>query len=65
MSVFGYVALALLVAYWVWMLTKKAPTVSYVIPGIVTLVLGGVALSSYFSSPAPATVLGGKRSRYY
>ena len=64
MSVWGWLCIVLLVVYWGWMLTKKAPTVSYVIPGIVTLVLGGVALSSFFSSPAPVPMLGGKR-RYY
>jgi len=65
MTILGWIALALLVGYWMWMLLKKTPTVSYIFPGIVTLVLGGLAVWSFMSPAAASSMTGGRRSRYY
>jgi hypothetical protein len=43
MSIISWVCLALLLAYLIWLFTKKTRTTSYVFPAVITLVLGGVA----------------------
>jgi hypothetical protein len=71
MSIFGWIAIALLVAYWIWLLTKpgpmfKAGVVSMIFPAIITLVLGGIAYSSYSADAAAVAppMMGGRRRRW-
>lgn len=61
MSIFGWVCVGLLVAYWIWTLTSGRMG-SYIIPSIVTIVLGGLAAWSFMAPPpAPPPLLGGLR----
>jgi len=71
MSIFGWVALALLVAYWIWLLTRpgpmfKAGVLSMIFPAIITLVLGGIAYSSYSAASVVVAppMMGGRRYRW-
>jgi hypothetical protein len=68
MSILGWVCLALLVAYWIWLLVKTGSNRSYVFPGIITVVLGGVAVWSFMTPVAPpstfSSITGGRRGRY-
>ena len=68
MSILGWVCLGLLVAYWIWLLVRTGSNRSYVIPGIVTVVLGGVALWSFMTPVAPpstfSAITGGRRRRW-
>jgi len=71
MSIFGWVCVALLVAYWIWVFTKpgpmfKAGVLSMVFPGIITLLLGGLAYWSYSSDVAVVAppMMGGRRRRW-
>jgi len=57
MTVFGWIALALLIGYWILLFVRGLPQ-SYIIPGIITAVLGGLAI---WSAMAPVPVMGGRR----
>lgn len=65
MTIFGYICVALLVAYWLWLLMKTGSNRSYVMPGIITIVLGGLAMWSFMTPVyVPPPMLGGRRYRW-
>ena len=60
MTWFGWICLALLILYYWRMFSSPVKPVSYVIPGIVTLVLGGCVYWSAMYNPT-SLVMGGRR----
>ena len=68
-NIFGWICIALLVAYWLWVIFKPGPTTSswikYLFPSIVTLILGGMILGFGRSTPPPdlPVMLGGRGRR--
>ena len=62
MTIFGWVCVGLLVAYWVWTLTSGTRITSWIFPTVISVVLGGLAAWSFMAPPpAPPPLLGGLR----
>jgi hypothetical protein len=60
MTVIGWVCVGLLALYWAWMLFfKKTKTTSWIVPGIVTLVLCGGIYMGMRTPPPPPVLMGG------
>jgi hypothetical protein len=63
MTPLGWVCLALLVAYWLWIATKKVSGSSWVYPAVISAVL---CLGIYFGmESAPPPMMGGRKRWMY
>jgi len=56
MSILGWLCLALIIAYWAWVLITGHKIVDWTLPLVVTLILGVVVA---FSAAAPPPLTGG------